>query len=50
MLDKLYEVMALNNKEIETSIDASAESHYMAMAAEESRLDHGRLIDMDEFR
>ena len=50
MLDKLYEVMALGNKEIETSIDASAESHYMAMAAEESRLQNGKLIDMDEFR
>lgn len=50
MLDSLYEVMALNNDKIETSIDASAESHYMAFAAEESRLNHGTLIDLDKYR
>lgn len=50
MLDQLYEVMALGNKNIETSIDASAESHYMALAAEESRLDGGRLILLSDYR
>ena len=50
MLDALYEVMALGNKDIETSIDASAESHYMAFAAEESRLNHGGLIDLEKYR
>ena len=50
MLDALYEVMALGNKNIETSIDASAESHYMALAAEESRLEHGKLINLSKYR
>ena len=49
-VDALYEVMALGNKNIETSIDASAESHYMALAAEESRLEHGKLINLSKYR
>lgn len=32
-----------------TSIDKSVESHYMAMAAEESRLNHGQSICMEEW-
>lgn len=32
-----------------TSIDKSVESHYLAMAAEESRLNHGKSICMEEW-
>ena len=32
-----------------TSIDVSIESHIVALAAEESRLNGGKLIDLDEF-
>ena len=32
-----------------TFIDRSAESHYMAFAAEKSRVEGGALIDVDEF-
>jgi len=32
-----------------TTINRSAESHFLAFAAEESRLDKGRTIDMDSF-
>lgn len=32
-----------------TSLRQSLESHYMAMAAESSRLEGGRLVDVDEF-
>ena len=50
MLKQLYNVMALGDKNVETSIDASVESHYAALAAEESRLHHGELIEMSHFR
>ena len=33
-----------------TSLEASMESHYIALAAEESRIDNGRLIDMKNYR
>lgn len=33
-----------------TSIERSMESHFVALAAEESRLTGGKLIDLDEFR
>lgn len=50
MLDKVYEVMVLNNPEVDTSIEASVESHYMALAAEESRLHDGQLVYIDKYR
>lgn len=50
MLDKLYEVVAEGNKAINTSIENSVESHYMALAAEESRLKGGQLVALDKFR
>jgi len=50
MLDKLYDVMALDDKNIGTSIESSVESHYMALAAEESRLHNGKLIEMKKYR
>lgn len=33
-----------------TALDASMESHFIAMAAEESRLHHGQVIEMEHFR
>ena len=50
MLDQLYNVIALHDKNVQTSIDASAESHYMAYAAEESRLEGGKLVELSKYR
>ena len=50
MLDALYRVMVLGDKNVATSIDASAESHYMAYAAEESRVNGGKLIMLSDYR
>lgn len=50
MLKQLYNVIALGDKRVETSIDASAESHYMALAAEESRLKGGELVYLNKYR
>ena len=50
MLKQLYNVMALGDKNVETSVDDSIESHYMALAAEESRLHNGQLVEMSKFR
>ncbi len=50
MLDKVYEVMALNDSDADTSIEKSVESHYMALAAEESRLSDGKLIYIEKYR
>ena len=35
---------------VATSIDESVESHYMALAAEESRLNGGKLIEIENYR
>ncbi len=50
MLDQVYEVMANGDPSVDTSIDASIESHYMALAAEESRLNEGKLVYINEYR
>ena len=50
MLDKLYEILAEGNKNVDTSIENSVESHYMAIAAEESRLAGGALVDVAPYR
>lgn len=50
MIDELYEIMTGKNPEVATSIDESIESHYMALAAEESRLKGGQLILIEEYR
>ena len=50
MIDELYEIMMGNEPKVATSIDESIESHYMALAAEESRLKGGQLIELDNFR
>ena len=33
-----------------TTLEHSMESHYVALAAEESRLNGGKLVDLEEFR
>ena len=50
MIDELYDIMTGQNPQIATSIDESIESHYMALAAEESRLNGGQLIEIAKFR
>ena len=50
MIDELYEIMTGKNPQVATSIDESIESHYMALAAEESRLNGGALVDLAKYR
>ena len=50
MIDELYEIMTGKNPQVATSIDESIESHYMALAAEESRLNGGKLVEISKYR
>ena len=50
MIDELYDIMTGKNPKVATSIDESIESHYMALAAEESRLNGGQLIEVAKYR
>lgn len=50
MIDELYDIMTGKTPEVATSIDESIESHYMALAAEESRLSGGKLIEIAKYR
>ena len=50
MIDELYDIMTGKNPEVATSIDESIESHYMALAAEESRLAGGQLVEIAKYR
>mgnify|MGYP003294173563 CR=1 FL=1 len=50
MIDELYDIMTGKNSQVATSIDESIESHYMALAAEESRLAGGALIQIEQYR
>ena len=50
MIDELYDIMTGKNPQVATSIDESIESHYMALAAEESRLNGGKLIEIAQYR
>ena len=50
MIDRLYEVMTDPKTLSDTSIDDSVESHYMALAAEESRLNGGQLVLISKYR
>lgn len=49
MIDKLYDILT-NGTDNDTALVRSIESHYMAIAAEESRLDSGKLIEMEKYR
>ena len=50
MIDTFYDVLIGECEEIETSLDGAVESHYMAIAAEESRLSGGKLIEIEKYR
>ena len=50
MIDELYDIMTGKNPQVATSIDESIESHYMALAAEESRLAGGQLVQIEKYR
>ena len=50
MIDKLYEVLAEGNSQVDTSIENSVESHYMAISAENSRLAGGKLLKLADYR
>ena len=50
MIDQLYELMTDSETTVDTSIDNSLESHYMALAAEESRLNGGQLVLIEKYR
>ncbi len=50
MIDTFYNVLIGESEEIETSIDGAVESHYMAIAAEESRLSGGKVIEIEKYR
>lgn len=48
LLDMIIEGTEPNNRT--TSVDKSVESHYCALAAEQSRIEGGRVISLDEMR
>ena len=50
MIDSIYEIMTNDSEILTTSIDNSVESHYMALAAEESRINGGKLVELEKFR
>lgn len=49
MMEELCRLFRSDEAEARTGIDVSVESHAIAMAAEESRLQGGRLIDLPSF-
>ena len=50
IINELYDVLTSENMKSETALEASIESHYMALAAEESRLKGGQLVLISEYR
>ena len=50
MIDKLYSVLTNPDELPDTSLEKSLESHYMAIAAEESRIRGGELVELNQFR
>ena len=50
MFDSLYQIYFTDKLNASSSIEASVESHYMALAAEESRLNGGKLIEIETYR
>lgn len=49
MMAYLCSVIASGEQEVLTSVDASVESHVMALAAEESRIHAGKVIDLKAY-
>lgn len=50
MIDNLYSILTTPSQSPETSLEKSLESHYMAIAAEESRMRGGKLVELSQFR
>lgn len=50
MFDYLYQIYFTDKLNASSSIEGSVESHYMALAAEESRLNGGKLVDIADYR
>ena len=50
IIEYVYDVMTNESESLTTSIDNSVESHYMALAAEESRINGGKLVELEKFR
>ena len=50
MIDSLYHIYTTDKMQASSSIEASVESHYMALAAEDSRLNGGKLVDIEKYR
>ena len=50
MFDYLYRIYFTDKLNASSSVDCSVESHYIALAAEESRLEGGRLVELTEYR
>ena len=50
MLDSLYNIYFSNKFGASSLIEASVESHYMAIAAEKSRENGGKLVDLTDYR
>lgn len=49
MMDELYRVLTQGDADVRTGIDVSVESHAIAMAAEKSRTQGGRTVDLPQF-
>ncbi len=49
LMQSAYDLLANNSTAAITSIDASIESHVMALAAENSRLGNGKIIELCDF-
>ena len=50
MIDSLYRIYFTDKLNTLSSIEASVESHYMALVAEESRLNGGKLVEIENYR
>ena len=50
MLDTLYNIYFSDKLNASSSIENSVESHYMALAAEKSRLNGGKLVELSDYR
>ena len=50
MIDSLYNIYFTDKLNAISAIEGSVESHYMALAAEESRLNGGKLIEIENYR
>ena len=50
MIDTLYNIYFGDKLNASSSIERSVESHYMALAAEKSRVNGGKLIEISEYR